>query len=136
MRISSAFPSDFLKAADLQGREPTVYIDHVEFKDIGGDHKPVVYFQGKDKGLVLNKTNATNISTLYGDETEDWRGKAVTLFSTYVDFQGRSVEAIRVKPPRNNGNGAAQAPQNQGTGYQQPEPPAPSADPLEDSIPF
>ena len=30
MRISSAFPSDYLKAADLQGRNIRVIIDHVE----------------------------------------------------------------------------------------------------------
>ena len=68
MRVSQAFPSNYLKAADLQGRNVPVTMNRVEMEDIGGDHKPVVYFNGKDKGVVLNKTNANNIAQLYGDD--------------------------------------------------------------------
>src|SRR5690349_18637485 len=103
MRISSAFPGQYLKAADLQGREVTVTMDHVKQEDIGGDHKPVLYFTGKERGLVLNKTNANNISYLYGDETEQWHGKPIILYAAMVDFQGKSVAAVRVKPPKTNG---------------------------------
>jgi hypothetical protein len=129
MRISAAFPSTYLKAADLQGRTVPVAIDRVELEEIGGEHKPILYFQGKDKGLVLNKTNANNIAAVYGDDTDDWIGGGIQLFPTMVDFQGRSVEAIRVRvAPRK----AASAPQ--------PRPaPAPQngghAD-LDDEIPF
>lgn len=101
MRMSAAFPSNYLRAADLQGRNVTVTIDRVAMEDIGGDHKPVLYFRGKEKGMVLNKTNGNNISAAYGDETDDWAGGEIVLFPTMVDFQGRSVEAIRVRiPPR------------------------------------
>lgn len=100
MRISGAFPSDYLKAADLQGRNVRVIMSHVEMKDIGGDHKPILFFQGKDKGMVLNKTNANNISAVYGDDTDDWNGKELILFETMVDFQGKSVPAIRVRSPQ------------------------------------
>ena len=58
MDINAAFPGEFLKAADLQGRQAAVVIDRVEMQKVGDDHKPVAYFQGKDRGLVLNKTNA------------------------------------------------------------------------------
>ena len=58
MRISSAFPSKYLKAADLQDKQVTVRMSHVETETIGDDDRPVLYFQGKEKGLVLNKTNA------------------------------------------------------------------------------
>jgi hypothetical protein len=108
MRISAAFPSTYLKAADLQGRTVPVAIDRVELEEIGGEHKPILYFQGKEKGLVLNKTNANNIAAVYGDDTDDWIGGGIQLFPTMVDFQGRSVEAIRVRvAPRK----AASAPQ-------------------------
>src|SRR5262245_20329528 len=100
MKISSAFPSTYLKAADLQDRNITVTIDRVEMEDIGSDHKPVIYFQGKEKGLVLNRTNSNNIAAVYGDETADWAGKEITLYPTIVDFQGRSVDAIRVRAPQ------------------------------------
>jgi hypothetical protein len=100
MRVSEAFTSEFLKAADLRDRNIIVVIDHVEMKDIGGDHKPILFFQGKDKGLVLNKTNANNIAMGYGDDTDDWTGKEIVLFPAMVDFQGKTVSAIRVRMPR------------------------------------
>ena len=103
MKISAAFPSKYLRAADLEGRQVTVEIANVELEEVGTgeEPKPVLYFQGKAKGVVLNKTNAHTLSAVYGDDTDDWIGQGVTLFSAHVDFQGRSVEAIRVKiPPR------------------------------------
>lgn len=101
MRISSAFPSDYLKAADLQSRQVTVKVSHLEMKEIGGEPKPILFFEGKDKGMVLNKTNANVISSSYGDDTDDWPGAELILFESMVDFQGKTVPAIRCKvPPR------------------------------------
>lgn len=97
MRVSEAFPSNYVKAADLRGNNARVVIDRVKIEEIGDDRKPVLYFQGKEKGLVLNKTNANNISVLYGDDMEEWQGKEIILFPAMVDFQGRTVEAIRVR---------------------------------------
>lgn len=97
MLVSDAFPSEYLRATDLKNRNVVVVISHVEMREVGDDHKPVVFFQGKEKGLVCNKTNANNIAGLYGDDTEDWAGKEVVLYPTMVDFQGRSVSAIRVR---------------------------------------
>lgn len=99
MRISNAFPSEYLKASDLDGRSVKVLMDRVEMKDIGGDHKPILFFQGKDKGMVLNKTNANNIALAYGDDTDDWAGREIVLFEAMVDFQGKTVPAIRVRAP-------------------------------------
>lgn len=99
MDVNNLFPSKYLKAADLQGAQPTVTIANVTMEDIGDDgEKPVIHFDGKEKGVVLNKTNATNISSAYGGNTDGWRGKKVVLFTTWVDFQGKSVEAIRIRP--------------------------------------
>lgn len=99
MHISTAFPSEYLKAADLQGRNISVVIERVEMRDVGDDTKPVIYFRGKERGVVLNKTNANNIAMAYGDDTDAWTGKEVILYETMVDFQGRSVQAIRIRPP-------------------------------------
>lgn len=100
MNIDSAFPSNYLKAADIGEAKPTVTIKEVVMETLGEDRRPVLYFVGKDKGIVLNKTNATNIREAYGPDTDDWTGKKVTLFTTWVDFQGRSVEAIRIRPAK------------------------------------
>lgn len=58
MRISSAFPSKYIKSTDLQGKQVKAVMSHVETESIGDDDRPVLYFQNKEKGLVLNKTNA------------------------------------------------------------------------------
>jgi len=100
MKISNAFPSEYLRAIDLNGRNVMVVIDRAEMAELsGGDHKPVLYFKGKEKGLILNKTNANNIAAVYGDDTDDWEGKELILFSAMVDMQGKTVPAIRVRAP-------------------------------------
>ncbi len=125
MNINGAFPSSYLKAADLQGRRAMVTISHVAMEDIGDDHKPVLYFVGKEKGIVLNRTNANMISEIAGtEETDGWKGKAVVLFSTKVDFQGRRVDAIRVDRPAPGSQPAA------------PQPPPPPEPVYSDDIPF
>lgn len=101
MNINDAFPSNYLKAADLQGHTVSVVIDRVERENIGkNEMKLILYFQNKQKGMVLNKTNARNIAALYGDDTDDWPGHQLILFEAMVDFQGKTVPALRVRGPQ------------------------------------
>ena len=99
MKMSEEFPSKYLKAADLGNREIKVIMQNVEREKIGDDMKPVLYFKGKEKGVVLNKTNAGTISDGYGDDTEDWFDQPLILFSVMVDFQGKVGPAIRCRVP-------------------------------------
>jgi hypothetical protein len=121
MKVSEAFPSQYLKAADLNGRNVTLTIKNVDLETIGDDRKPVAYFEGKEKGLVLNKTNANTIAFAYGDDMDEWRGGEIIIFPTTTDFQGRTVDAIRVKIPPRKPAGS---------------PTAQKAQDLDDSIPF
>ncbi len=129
MKISNAFPSEYLRAADLQGRNVKVTMDRVEMAELGNDHKPILFFKGKDKGLVLNKTNANNIAVVYGDDTDEWEGKELILFEAMVDFQGKTMAAIRVRPPsvRDRQPSRSAAPQ---PSHSEIDPP------LNDDIPF
>lgn len=110
MDIMSAFPSNYVKAGDLQNREIEVAMSHVNVEEIGGDRLPVLYFQGKEKGLVLNKTNANNIALIYGQDTDRWQGQRVTLYPATTDFNGRTVPCIRIKGPSQNNAQSFQAP--------------------------
>ena len=93
-----AFPSKYLSSADLDGREPVVTIDRVVSENIGDDLKLVVYFAGKDKGVVLNKTNANAIADITGeDDTDAWKGHKIKLITVKVEFQGKRVPAIRIE---------------------------------------
>lgn len=101
MNVDSAFPSKFLKASDLNGRRVVVIIREYRMESVGQDDtendKPVLYFKGKNKGLVLNRTNATSIAEILGQsEMEEWTGGKVVLYPTKTDFQGRRVACIRV----------------------------------------
>ncbi len=105
MNVNTIFPSNYLKAADLGGAQARVTIDRVEMETLGqgaqAQERPVIYFAGKEKGLVANKTNMSAIAAVYGDETDEWHGAEIVLFETMVDFQGKTTPAIRVKiPPR------------------------------------
>lgn len=106
MKMSEEFPSKYLKASDLQGREVRLTMAHTEREKIGDDFKPVLYFKGKDKGLALNKTNAGTISDAYGDDSDDWIDQPIILFSVMVDFQGKVGPAIRCRVPTAKDNKA------------------------------
>jgi hypothetical protein len=100
MRISDAFPSKHLKASDLQGRRVTVVMSRVDLEKLGDDQKPVLYFRGKDKGLVLNKTNSNMIADTYGDDTTAWTGRPIEIYPARVEFQGKIVDGLRVSVPQ------------------------------------
>lgn len=91
--------SNWLAASDLQGKEIPVTIDHSKVEEVGGDPKVVVYFSGKEKGLALNKTNARTIGDAYGKDYTHWGSKDIVMYPARVDFQGRMVDAIRVRIP-------------------------------------
>src|SRR3972149_2041256 len=100
MNINDAFAS-YLKSADLMGKPIRVTISSVMIENVGTEQKPeqkpVVYFQGRAKGMVLNKTNANTITEMFSGETDDWTGQIIELYVTKVDFGGKPVDAIRVR---------------------------------------
>jgi hypothetical protein len=101
MKISDVFPSKYVKAADLEGRTVTLTIKDLRIEKMGHgseeERKPVLYFEKATKGLVLNATNARTIAALYGDESDDWPGKRVTLYPTQVKAFGQLQACIRIK---------------------------------------
>lgn len=113
--VNEMHPSKYFKASDLEDDEMTVTMKTVKQETVGqgaqSEEKWVLYFRGQEKGLVLNKTNTTTIAKLYGDDTDSWAGKRITLFPTQVDMQGRQVDAIRVKnkAPKETAKAAAAA---------------------------
>ena len=124
--IHNAFPSSYVRASDLGTRRVAVTISHLKMEDVGGDgeQKPVLYFKGTEKGLVLNKTNANSVVEIAGtDDYSQWAGVRIALYATKTDYKGKSVACIRV----------AEA------GSQQGEPEPPVTPPITDddpSIPF
>ena len=99
------FDRDYLGHFDLQGRDVTVTISKViggQLTATGGrkSKKPIVYFEGKEKGLICNKTNSKTIATLYGNYVEAWVGKRITLYVSTARNPdgGEDVLCIRIRP--------------------------------------
>ena len=102
--IDDVFPSsgNHLKAEDLKGNAVKVTISSyeiVEFKGKNGtEKKPILTFEGKEKTLVCNKTNARMIAKNTGSqELDDWAGKTIIIYPTETDFGGEIVPCLRVK---------------------------------------
>jgi hypothetical protein len=102
MNIESLFPGKYVKASDIPA-PVTLQMNHVQIEEVGKDRhgdpekKPVLYFIKAERGLVLNKTNATVIGNAYGTETDTWKGKAITLFATTTEAFGEIKACIRVR---------------------------------------
>lgn len=112
MHFKILYPSNYLASHDLNGKDVVLTIRRLVVEDLkterGTERKPVVYFletqrraekeNVDEKRLVLNRTNAGTIASLYGNEVNDWAGKRITLYSVPVSAFGKEVEAIRVRP--------------------------------------
>lgn len=111
-RADQLYPSRYLKESDLRGRDVTVTIKKVDIVKIGDDTKPVAHFEGKDKGLVLNKTMFNAIAKATGElDSDNWGGHRITLYPTETEFKGDTVACIRVRlRTAENGRPGAQPP--------------------------
>lgn len=101
-KLGDLFPSNYLKSSDFSEEEDTIYtIKELKSQTLGqgkdAEDKYVMYFDEVTKGMVLNKTNAKVIATLYGDDTDDWEGKKIALYLTEVEFNGETMLGIRVR---------------------------------------
>ncbi len=96
----SWFPSKYVCAEDLQGEVVPVTIARIELEEMpngDGERKPVLYFGGYHKGMVLNKTNAKRIAQMYGSDTDGWIGHEILIYPSEADLRGETVPCIRVK---------------------------------------
>lgn len=103
MQVDDLFPSRYLSSGDLQGREFRLSIAGIHYEsmddDAGGKtEKPVMRFHEAQKGMVLNKTNASVLADAFGQETDDWIGRQIVLYVARVDFRGKRVDGLRVRP--------------------------------------
>ena len=102
MKLTDMYPSTLLKSQDVTdaGGEMPVVINSIEMKEFdsegGKETKPILTFTDK-RQMVCNKTNGTTLAEMFGDDTDSWLGKSITLIVTDVTFQGKLVPAIRIK---------------------------------------
>jgi hypothetical protein len=99
--LDEAFPSRFLKAADLGGKSRIVEIiaaEQEDLKDMQGKQqkKTVVYFRGMKKSLPLNKTNFEALIRITGEaDSNDWVSHSALIYPTTTEMAGKTVACIR-----------------------------------------
>ena len=103
MNINDVYQSssNFLKAVDLKGQTIPLTISEIgtHVFDEGTPKQKtqiVLSFEGKDKKLGLNATNARTIGALLGDDTDGWIGKQIKIYPTKTEFAGQTVDCIRI----------------------------------------
>lgn len=86
MNIHKLFPSKWLAAADLGGKEFTLVIESVSMATVRNaqtnkeEQKPAIKFYRAQKQLLFNKTQAFAIAAITGEEdTDRWTGHTVVL---------------------------------------------------------
>jgi hypothetical protein len=112
MKVNLLFPNKYLKADDLDGKDYTLTISNITVENLqqtDGTKKSavIVYFEEtaqtakknntEEKRLVTNKTNAKSIAKHYGNETDNWIGKKITVYGTTCKAFGSTVDCIRVR---------------------------------------
>ena len=97
MNVDEIYPSKTLKANDLQGRTVKVTIENFEVKKFENGNKIILSFTGKEKGMVINKTNADIIASTYGKDPNSWLGKQIEIYAHQTKM-GPGL-AVRVPAP-------------------------------------
>lgn len=126
MNAQTLIPSQHLKAADF-AQPRLLTISKVGMVEVGDDKKPALFFVETDQDVVLNKTNITTISEIYGDETDNWAGKKIVAFKARTEFQGKACDCIRVRAPKTATNMPTNTP---------PPPPPADLGIREEDVPF
>lgn len=95
MKISQTIVTSSYRASDFTH---PITATIVEVGEQRFDEQPRVYLLlgGHTKRLLLNRTNAMTLAHAFGDETDDWVGRRVRVWSEPTSFKGREVLGIRV----------------------------------------
>lgn len=88
-----------LKADDLKGRSHLLKISEVRLVKFDDGAKLVLSFDGREKELVCNKTNAQMIASKLGEDYEEWSGSEIEVYPDKTQFNGALVDCIRVRFP-------------------------------------
>ena len=90
----------FLKAEDLKdGQQLTIEKVEILPSDLKKSGKTIaVFFKGNDVPLSLNATNFDALSAKFGDDSDKWIGKKVTVSKSKVtNFKtGGDVDGVRL----------------------------------------
>ena len=91
---------NYLKKEDVEG-PVTVNVTNVWTEAVlnAARKKLVISFSELEKPLILNKTNIKRLARIFGTgDTTAWRGPVTVYVEQGVEYAGRVVGGIRVRP--------------------------------------
>lgn len=102
--ISKEFPSRFLKGEEFAGKEVAVTVKDIKKELVYSrqtnkkDEVLVMYFQGKERGVVMKKERSNDLKAITGsDDTDGWIGKKVVMYTQKKKMKDGIVDVIRFK---------------------------------------
>lgn len=101
------YPGRFLKAALFKGKQVTLTIADIfteglaaeEEEDKSGESEPpavILAFRETKKQLVIPKTNAFCLMSMFGKRLADWVDKKVVFFPSTTRMMGKTIDCIRI----------------------------------------
>jgi hypothetical protein len=108
-KVSQVYASPWLRAEDLQGRTIKVTIgragvDLIPQNDGSKQERIIVDFLGKQKRLILNKTQAAALAGIAGDDTDQWSGIEVYLAPQPTNNGKLTIGLLPVPTTNEDGN--------------------------------
>jgi hypothetical protein len=104
MNIGQMFPSEYLRGIDVT--KPMKLTIKAVVEETAHNRQTnkreqeyVMRFDGLDKKLRLNVTMAKEVAMYLGPETDDWVGKAVTVYRTNIKAFGAEHIVPRLRKP-------------------------------------
>ena len=87
-------------AKDLNNKTLVIY--EVKPEIVREVRKMAIGFESVDRLMIVNKTNRQALTAAWGDDTDSWVGKSVTLSITSVMFEGKLTPSILLTPTTTN----------------------------------
>lgn len=110
MLKSQALPTEYISGTEVGNHRINLIVDKVVMKKMNdGMMKPVMYFVGKERGMVVNSGNWDAMELVYGVNSDDWAGRPLVLFTAPTQTPaGQPTLGCRIRATINDA--ALQAP--------------------------
>jgi len=107
--ISKEFPTRFLSGDEVGTKTSDLIIKEVRKekarnpKTMKEENVLVVYFDGKDRGVLLGKERAMELKSITGsDDTDKWKGKTVRIHTKTKRIKGETKNILHFRVADNS----------------------------------
>jgi len=104
MNAKALITGDYITAVEIDKRELTLKIAKVVREKVSDIKNPdkmkmkgIIFFDNAERGWIMNRTNVQCLIALFGNETDGWIGKRVTIYATPVKVGPKTELGIRIK---------------------------------------